>query len=204
MRLPEKLSQTLDTMRLLLIRHASHDLLGKALAGRTSVPLNDVGICEAKQLARKLVDEGITTLISSPTLRAVQTAMPLAESLGLEIVSSRAFDEVDFGDWTGRSFAELDLLPEWQQWNKDRDHGEAPGGETMRSAQKRVVQGIWHLKQQYQGQTVAVFSHCDVIKAALLHFLGAPLQSIFRLEIAPCSVGIVVFHGDDPLVTKID
>jgi probable phosphoglycerate mutase len=189
----------------LLIRHASHDLLGRVLAGRMpGVPLNARGRAEAAQLAADLAHLSIHALSTSPMERVRQTAEPLARRLGLEMRLDPAFHEIDFGDWTSLSFAELAPLPAWQLWNSARHEAQPPGGETMAAAQRRFVAGLERLAQEYSEACVAVFSHGDVIKAALMHYLQIPLSLIARLEVDPASVSSLVLAQDQVQVLCIN
>jgi probable phosphomutase (TIGR03848 family) len=190
---------------LLLIRHASHDLLGKALAGRApDLHLNARGKMEAERLAERLAPLPIRAIYTSPMERAQETAWPLANRLMLEARIDSAVDEIDFGDWTSRTFAELDPRPDWQTWNAARARGQVPGGESMSAVQTRIVDALAKLEEAHRAATVAVVSHGDVIKAALLHYLGVPLDHILRLEISPASVSIVALHGGAPQVTLVN
>jgi probable phosphoglycerate mutase len=181
----------------LLLRHASHDLLGRVLAGRApGVWLNDRGRAEAARLGEELARQPVHALYASPMERTQETARFLAERLGLELRLDDAFHEIDFREWTARSFDELAPWPEWQLWNRARHAAQPPGGETMAGAQARFVRGLERLAKQHAGECVAIVSHGDVIKAALMHYLEIPLSLIMRLEVEPASVSCLV-HGPE-------
>src|SRR4051812_21792007 len=115
----------------LLIRHASHDLLGRELVGRRSgVTLSKSGLAEAEALSRRLAQFPISEIHASPRERAIETARSIARQHGLEVRIAPELDEVDFGEWTGRSFDQLDGDPLWSQFNRDRALTRIPGGET--------------------------------------------------------------------------
>jgi broad specificity phosphatase PhoE len=176
----------------LLIRHASHDLLGKALAGRAQgVPLNAQGRREAEALAERLAPAGITAIYTSPVQRARETAAPLARKLELPPRLDAALDEIDFGAWTGRTFDEIGSDPAWSVWVHRRSAGEPPAGESMRHVQQRVVGGIERLRREQARGTIALVTHGDVIKAALAHFLGISLDNLESFEIAAASVSVL-------------
>ena len=180
-----------------LIRHGSHDLLGKVLAGRASgVHLNSTGRSEAERLPTRLGHPTVTAVYSSPLERARETAAPLAAQLGNEIRASDGVQEVDFGSWTGKSFAELADDEAWRNWNARRSIAATPGGETMAAAQQRVVTELERLAALHHGEHVAIVSHGDLIKAALMHYLGISLDLILRLEISPASVSTIVLDAE--------
>jgi probable phosphoglycerate mutase len=189
----------------LLIRHAAHDLLGKVLAGRApDVHLNARGKMEAERLAERLESTPLRAVYAGPLERAQETAWPLAERQRLEIRTAPAFDEIDFGEWTSLTLAELGPRADWQLWNEARSRAEAPGGESMRAVQARVAQGLDRLEQAHPGEAVAIVSHGDVIKSALMHHLGIPLDFYMRLEIGPASMSVLVLDRGQPQVMAIN
>lgn len=189
----------------LLIRHASHDLLGKALAGRSpDLHLNARGKLEAERLADRLTSVPIRAIYTSPMERAQETAWPLAGKLMLELRVHEGLDEIEFGDWTRKTFSELDPTPEWQLWNTERSRTRPPGGESMVEVQQRMVKALEQLNTEHGDEHVALISHGDVIKSALMHYLGMSLDHFLRLEISAASVSILVFHGDYAQVTLVN
>lgn len=181
--------------KLLLIRHALTDAVGQRLSGRTpGVPLNMEGRAQAQKLAERLAAVPLAAIYSSPLERALQTAAPLAQRHQLEPLVSDDFLEIDFGHWTNRSFQELAGEPDFQRFNSFRSHTRIPGGELMLEAQARMVAGLGRLCAQHPGATVAVVSHADMLKAAVAHYAGIPLDLFQRLEISPASVsGLEIF-----------
>ncbi|HET7624645.1 MAG TPA: histidine phosphatase family protein [Verrucomicrobiae bacterium] len=175
-----------------LIRHASNDFFPHTLVGRNpGIHLNGTGQREAEQLAERLAGEGIEKIFSSPMERCRETAEPLAAKCNLNVEISGALNEVDFGDWAGRAFAELDQLEKWKQWNTFRSGARATNGETMFEVQNRVVGFLEKLSRERAGQRIALVSHGDPIRAVILYFLGTPLEFIRRIEISPASVSIL-------------
>ena len=176
----------------LLIRHASHDLLGKALAGRTpELRLSAPGCDEAAALATRLERTRIDAVYSSPQPRALDTAAPLATRLGVATSIDAAFDEIDFGEWTGCSFEALASHPHWATWVDRRSVARPPGGEAFAAVHARVIDGMQRLHARHPDAVIAVFSHGDVIKAALAHYLRMSLDDLERFEVAPASVSVV-------------
>ncbi len=178
---------------LVLVRHASHDRLGAVLCGRmTGVRLSETGRCEASALARMLMRHRLAAVLSSPLERTVETAVPIAEAQGLAVAVDEDLNELDFGAWSGRRFDALQDDPAWELWNRARSHGRPPGGETMVEAQVRAARCIDRVRRRHPGGTVALVSHGDVIKAALAHALGLPLDFHSRIEIGPASRSVLV------------
>ena len=182
-----------------LIRHGHHDWIGKALVGRKpAIQLNAEGRAQAERIAMKLRVEPITAVVSSPQPRAVETAEPLARALGLPLQIDARLDEIDFGAWTGMTFTDLNEDPRWHEWNRERAAGTAPGGEAMIEAQRRILEAV----EEYQRTApVALVSHADVIKAALVAFMSKSLNELHSLSIEPGDIARVTVRGTTPVVT---
>lgn len=178
-----------------LVRHGSHDDLGTWLSGRTrDVALNAAGREETAALARRLAGRGVVGITASPRRRTVETADILGAGLNLTPVLAPDLDEIDFGRWSGRRFADLDGEADWDCWNAARGTAPTPGGETMAAAVARAMRHIDHLAGQGGGPVLCV-SHCDVIRGVVAHVLGLPLDNLLRFEIAPASVSWLMAHG---------
>jgi broad specificity phosphatase PhoE len=109
----------------------------------------------------------------------------------LPVLRSQALGEVQVGEWAGSSFQELDGQAEWRRFNAMRSVTRPPGGELMLETQARIVTELECLRRRHPEQLLAVVSHADVIKAAIAHFAGAPLDLFHRIEIAPASVSVL-------------
>lgn len=179
--------------RLLLLRHALTEATGRKLSGWTpGLHLSEQGRQQAKALAERLEPLRIDAVYSSPLERCVQTAAAVAEARGLAVRTLAEVGEVHYGGWTGRDLRELPKLPLWRvvrgyPSGARFPDGEAPG-ESLYEMQARAVTAIERLRTGHQGQTVAVCSHADVIKAVAAHYLGLHLDLYQRLEIGPASL----------------
>ena len=186
-------------MRLMMLRHAAHALVGRALAGRMpGLGLSDEGRAQARRLAQALRGAGrIDVLCSSPQQRTRETAGPIAEALGLAVQVAPEFDEIDFGDWTGLSFEDVRArdASRWQQWVDQRSRACVPGGEAFAQVARRVQAGIERLHREYPEGTVLAVSHADVIKAAVALHLGLSLDLLERFEVG-CGTLSVLEVGD--------
>jgi len=194
-----------ERVTVFLIRHATTCRVGKGLTGwLPGHSLDENGRRQADELASRLAAAPFTAIYSSPLERAVETAAPLARQLGLEVRLEKDFGEVRFGDWQGKDFTEIERDSRWKPFNSYRSFTRAPGGEMMLETQARMVRGLLNLAESHGGQTVAVFSHADAIKSALMHFLGIPLDFHQRLEILPASVSVLDLHPELPLAKVIN
>ncbi|MFL5517039.1 MAG: histidine phosphatase family protein [Gemmatimonadales bacterium] len=189
----------------LLIRHATCDHVGERIAGRApGVHLNARGRAEAEALARALPPGRVGAIYSGPLERAVETAETLARRLGLTVRAAPGLDELDFGEWTGRTLASLDGEPRWQAFNRARSTTRIPGGELMQEAADRAAVELDRLERTHPGARVAAVSHGDVIRALLLRCLAMPLDAVHRLEVAPASVSVVEWSAGGGKVSVVN
>jgi probable phosphoglycerate mutase len=185
----------------LLVRHALCDPVGRAIAGQASgVHLNAAGKTEADRLGSRLADLAISAIYSSPLERALETAAPVAARHCLEVVPSPGLIEIDFGDWTGRSLAELDGVPEWKTFNAFRSGTRIPGGESMAEVLARALLDVDRIRKVHSAPNalVVLVSHGDVLRALVAHFLGISLDLFQRLELGPASVSVLSLRHGTP------
>ena len=110
---------------------------------------------------------------------------------GVPLVVEPTLDEVDFGTWSGCTFAQLQSDPKWHRWNGVRDVAQAPNGESMVEAQARAVHALQRIAVDYPEHEIAVVSHGEIVRSLLLHYLGLPLQAYTRIEVGPASRSLV-------------
>jgi probable phosphomutase (TIGR03848 family) len=194
------------TTVILLIRHGENDWVGTdRLAGRTpEVHLNDKGQSQATQLAELLAKQPIMAVYSSPLERCMETAQPLAAALNLPVVAEAGLLEVDYGEWRGANLKELAKLPEWRQVQHYPSTFRFPAGETLREVQHRAVTAIERIRQAHPDQVIALFSHGDVIRTTLAHYLGTPLDLFQRIVINTAAISVVSFFNDAPAVLGVN
>ena len=171
---------------------------------RPGVHLNDAGMAEAAELAEFLEGVPVAAIYSSPLERALETAAPLARRRSMEIAQRAEFGEVRYGDWQGRSYESLRSDPEWQRFTGFRSSTRPPSGELMLETQARMVAALCEVARWHEGQTIAVFSHGDAIRCAVMHFLGIPLDFHLRIEIQPASITILQLFADTASVRGIN
>ncbi len=178
--------------RLVLIRHAPTPDTGKKLTGRLpGVGLGPEGVREAEATAAALSDVEFSAVYSSPLLRCKETARIVAAPHGLEPIAYRSLIEVDYGTWSGRTLASLARTRAWKQLVSAPSRFRFPGGERLGEVSMRAVSACEELATAHAGATIGLVSHGDVIKAALAHYLGAPIDLLDRIVVTPASWSIV-------------
>jgi broad specificity phosphatase PhoE len=133
--------------------------------------------------------EPVWKLYSSPMERAVETAEPIAQALGLEIVIRPGLIETNCGDWAGKKIKGLSRLKLWREIQTSPSTFRFPGGESFIECQQRIVGDVELLRTQHAAYDVVIcVSHADPIKLLVAHFLGLPFDYFQRLTIDPASV----------------
>jgi broad specificity phosphatase PhoE len=192
---------------LLLIRHGEstwnveHRLPGQ-LPG---IELTGAGRAQAQSLAKALTKLPLSSIISSPLARAVETAEYLVQGRALTIQFEPDLMDIELGHWSGQNRDALfQSDPVWKTFV--RDPTVAPADvETFPELEQRVVTAIdrW-LKKDETGPLPAFVTHADVIKLLLAHYLGLEAGRARSLWIDNASVSVVALETDrSPLVLAI-
>lgn len=152
--------------RILAIRHGQTDWNAQQrVQGHTDIPLNAVGVAQARRLVDALRGEPVTAIHSSDLLRARQTAEPAARVLGLDVRLHERLRERGFGEFEGQTYAQIEAR--WPQaalaWRRRDPDFAAPGGETLTAFQARCVEAVLELAAASEGQTIAIVAHGGVL-----------------------------------------
>jgi probable phosphoglycerate mutase len=168
--------------RIYLARHGQTAYnLERRFQGQQPIPLDDTGRAQAADLAERAAAYGFVALWSSPLLRARETADVVALRLGLEPREDARLMETDAGDWTDRSFAEVQAeAPEqFAAFIAGDSHFAFPGGESFAEQEVRVGAALEDVER---GELPAlVVCHGMVIRAAFVVRSGHPIRRTERL-----------------------
>lgn len=183
-----------------LLRHGETALTPeKRFSGTGDHELSEVGRRQAEAVAAALAARGtIQAIVSSPLKRCRQTAEAVAARLGLDVRIDDGLRETDFGAWEGLTFGEVrerygDDLDAWLASPKAAPTG---GGESFATVAKRVAATRDRLVREYRGRTVLVVTHVTPIKTLVRLAIGAPPESLFRMELSAASVSAVAYYAD--------
>ena len=189
----------------LLIRHGqSEGNAERRFGGHTATPLSPRGRRQAQALARALKDEEITAIYSSDLARALETAQPLANLVGLPVNSTTAFRERSVGVMEGLTFENAaQQHPEQYAALLRRDFEHVlTGGESYRQLLDRAWQKLDEIIAENQGGKLVVFSHTGTICILALHLMGAlDAPELKPVWITSANCGVTRFElRDDGLV----
>jgi broad specificity phosphatase PhoE len=183
------------TRVLVLVRHGQTDANRRGLLlGRADPPLCDEGREQAEALARAV--PASDRLISSPLLRARETAGVLAAASGTVVELDPRWVELDYGELDGRPPSALDA-DGWRAWRDDPTHVPA-GGESLAALGARVRAACRDLAGAAADGDVVVVSHVSPIKAAVAWALGVGDEVAWRMWVADAAVCRIDTAGPAP------
>ena len=164
------------TTHVLLIRHGQSQ--GNAegrFGGHTDTPLSPRGRAEARRTAQALASESFDVIACSDLARAIETAIPLANLVGLELQTAEAFRERSVGVMEGLTFEEAAAQhPEQYAALLRRDFEHVLlGGESYRQTLDRASKKLDEMVDQYKGGRIAIYTHTGTICILALHIMGA-------------------------------
>ena len=188
---------------LILVRHGETDHTREKKfsgTGGDDPGLNADGRAQVRATAEWLAPlaEEIDVVVASPLRRTRETAAIIAELLGTDVEVEDGLAEAAFGTWDGLTFTEVQEShpDDLDAWLGGLDVAPTGGGESFRAVDERVRRMRDRLLAAHPGRTVLAVSHVTPIKVLVRLALDAPLEALFRMELAPASVTVVSWFPD--------
>jgi probable phosphoglycerate mutase len=157
---------THEPTRILAIRHGETAWnVDTRIQGHLNIPLNDTGHWQGQRLGQALAGEAIAAIYASDLSRARETALYVSRATGVPVVPELGLRERGFGEFEGKTFAEIELaLPDQAaRWRK-RDPSFTPtGGESLLDVQARVLATVNRLAEQHPGELIVMVGHGGVM-----------------------------------------
>ena len=155
-----------EPTRIIAVRHGETAWnVDTRIQGHLDIPLSANGRWQAARLAQALRDESIKAIYASDLTRAWETAQYVGQVHGLPVIKEIGLRERDFGDFEGKTFAEIEmLLPEQSMRWRKRDPDFYPaGGESLVALRTRVMEAAERLAAQHPGEQIALVGHGGVM-----------------------------------------
>ncbi|MFJ8213210.1 bifunctional RNase H/acid phosphatase [Streptomyces sp. NPDC096033] len=168
-------------------------------SGGTDPELSPAGRRQAAAVAEALAARGtVQAVVSSPLRRCRETAQAVADRLGLPVTVEEGLRETDFGAWEGLTFAEVrERFPDdLQAWLDSPKAAPTGGGESFAAVTRRVSATRDRLLSAYAGRTVLLVTHVTPVKTLVRLALGAPPESLFKMELSAASLSAVAYYAD--------
>ncbi|MEU3292555.1 bifunctional RNase H/acid phosphatase [Streptomyces longwoodensis] len=185
-----------------LLRHGETPLTPQKRfsgSGGTDPALSAAGREQAERAGAALARRGtIQHIVSSPLARTRETAAIVAAHLGLDVTVEDGLRETDFGAWEGLTFAEVrERHPDdLNAWLADTEARPTGGGESFAETAVRIAAVRDELTAAHAGRTVLLVTHVTPIKTFVRLALGAPPESLFRMELSAASVSAIAYYAD--------
>ncbi|GAC1337958.1 MAG: histidine phosphatase family protein [Isosphaeraceae bacterium] len=199
-----------DSTFLYLLRHgatlANQERPYRLQGRRSDLPLEPIGLEQARRAATALTKVNLTAVYSSPALRALETAREIGRARSLEPIPLEPLNEADVGLWEGMTWSEIEKSdPErHRQFMTDPGTVPYPGGESFLDVQQRVYPAMKTLARQHKGERIAVVGHNVVNRAYLAQILRLPIQQARAIRQANGGVNLVVYRSEGPTVVTLN
>ncbi len=155
-----------EPTRIIAIRHGETTWnVDTRIQGRLDIPLSANGRWQAERLAGALRDEPLAAIYASDLARAWETAQYVGHTKGMAVTKEVGLRERGFGDFEGKTFAEIEvLLPEQSlRWRKRDPEFSPAGGESLTDLHHRVIHTVQRLAAQHPGELIALVGHGGVM-----------------------------------------
>lgn len=184
------------TVTLDLMRHGE-PVGGRRYRGQIDDPLSEKGWA---QMQTALGDaRPWSAIVSSPLLRCRAFAEALAQRHGLPLSLDPRLMEVGFGEWEGRSAAEIEAASPGSvaRFKTDPLNMRPAGAEPLADFHARVADGLAAIVARQAGAHVLLVAHAGVIRMALAWALSIPLANAYRIEVGNASLTRLRFDGSE-------
>ncbi|CAA9299013.1 MAG: Alpha-ribazole-5'-phosphate phosphatase [uncultured Chloroflexia bacterium] len=155
------------------------------MCGSSDIELAPEGQVQAVLLAQRLAGEKLDAIYTSPLLRAVETAAPIAAQHQIMPVTVADLREMDFGSWEGqpRDAIIRDDGERYRAWQHNPDVVCPTNGEGAYTVVERAARALADIVERHPEQTVLLVAHRTVNRILLCHLLGLPIR-LYRDRIA--------------------
>jgi probable phosphoglycerate mutase len=143
-------------------------------------------------------------MYSSPLERCLETAEPVAAQKRLSVTAVDDLGEVRYGDWTGRTLAQLSRTRLWKTVQNAPSNARFPNGESLLEVQQRAAGMVGRIAAVHPRGVVAVFSHGDVIRLLVAHYAGVHADLFQRLMVSPASVTAIALGDGVPRIVRVN
>ncbi|HTW68764.1 MAG TPA: histidine phosphatase family protein [Acetobacteraceae bacterium] len=183
--------------RIVLVRHGHVEGIDPPrFRGQTDLPLTVRGIQQAEKTRDLLAAlPPPAAAYASPLSRCMKTAEIIASPWSRAITPMPSFLDIDYGDWQGRPYHEVQQADpaRFARWFDTPHLAVMPGGETLLGLAARVAETMRAILANHRGDTVLLVGHDTVNRVLLLLALDLPLSRFWHLRQDPCAVNVVAY-----------
>lgn len=160
--------------------------------GRKDIPLNETGQKQAEMVGLYFRNKGINRILSSPLVRAVQTAEAVWKTTGVAVETKDAFTDINFGIWEGLPLREVEerYPGDFGAWKTSPENLMIENGETLETVRKRISMGLAATLSVTEG-TIVVVTHRVICKLIVLDCLKIGNEHFWDLKYDPASLTLL-------------
>jgi len=199
----------MQATRIIAIRHGETAWNAvRRLQGHVDVPLNDQGRAQAQAVAKALTEDGsedsnaIAEVYASDLARAFETGRAIAEAAHAPITPVRDLRERSFGDWEGRSYADLSVAfpAEAERWRKRDPQWSPPGAaENLLQFRERIRRTVQGISARHLGEQIVIVTHGGVLDALYRLAAGLDIQAPRTWQLGNAAINRLLWTPDGGL-----
>ncbi len=185
---------------IVMVRHAETDWNAeRRFQGHADTPLNELGRSRIEPVTEALRSWKPDVIITSDLSRAREMAEAAGAALGVEVIAMEGLRECSYGDWEGKTLAEVrrehgEDLDRWRRAEADVPRGD---GESLTGMQERALDAIASIAREHTGRTIALFAHSGPIRGVICSIFELPIEERYRFEINNASISAIRLREND-------
>ena len=190
-----------------LLRHPEPEAAARGRCyGSLDLALSNRGVQHAHSVAKALSEKSLAAIYTSPRRRCTEAAAVLAEGRACPVETVEDLRELTFGEFEGRTYDEIAAqYPDvYRQWMETPTETHFPGGECFSDMCARVLCSARRLREQHEGDSIAIVAHGGVNRIVLADAVGMDMAHIFRIGQGYGTLNLIRYFGDDPVVELIN
>ena len=194
-------------IKLILVRHGKTKRNKKgALSGLTDSVLSETGKLQSQKIADYLKYTNIDKIYTTPFKRTKETIEKLAETKNIKVEESSQLNEINFGDFEGLSFKDIEKNhpEEVQKMIKDGDKYKYPNGESLEDTFVRVKKEINNIINNNENSTILICSHGGTIRNIISYLLSGDYKYHWNFKIDNGSITEIEINNNFAVINKLN
>lgn len=192
-------------MNIYLLRHGETDEnKNRFYYGKLDVSLNEKGRIQALKARGFLEGVKFNKVYTSERLRTKETASLVVEKGFNNFISDKRINEMDFGEFEGKDYKEIQKLypKEYETWSSDWIEFSPPGGESYLEVYNRVKELMEELLRE-QDENVLVVTHGGIIRTIFCFVLGGNLENFWKFSSKNCDISLIKYEYGNIFIDSI-
>ena len=187
---------------LILLRHGqtSINTAEKLHAKNDEDILNEKGIEQTKEVAKKLKEFSPTKIYSSGEKRAILSAEIIVKELNIPLEIKKDIAERDWGDFAGGTWDKVKKILD-PMTLEERYLYVPPNGESWQQFETRLIETVKNVLLENKNKTIVVVTHAGVVRALMPYLLGIPKEETFKYN--PENASLTIFSHTNGKFTPI-